>query len=86
VRDDVIELDDDMTKSAPVEMAKFVFDPLIELDVDMTKSPPVEMMMLRNTAGGSGLDIKIWASHVQTAYVDPDSHKPEVVYKEPAPG
>jgi hypothetical protein len=34
----LIELDDDMTKSAPVEMVKFVLDPVIELDDDMTKS------------------------------------------------
>jgi hypothetical protein len=60
VLDPVIELDDDMTKSAPVEMLR-VLDPVIELDEDMTKSPPVEMLMLRNPVGGSGLDINIWA-------------------------
>ena len=61
-----------------------MLDPVIVLDDDMTKSAPVEMLMLGNTVGGFGLDIKIWALHVQTAYVDPDVHKPEVVYKEPA--
>ncbi len=63
MRDPVIELDDDMMKSAPVEMAKFVLDPatVIELDGDMTKSPPVEMLILRNPVGDSCLDIKIWA-------------------------
>ena len=79
----VIELDDDMTKSPPVEILR-VFDPVIELDDDMTKSPPVEMLTLRNPiGGGSGLDIKIWALHVLTAYVAPDIDKPEVVYNEP---
>ena len=62
-----------------------MLDPVIELDGDMTKSAPVEMLMLRNPVGGSGLDIKIWEWHVQTAYVAPDVHKPEVVYNEPAP-
>jgi hypothetical protein len=83
VRDAVTELDDDMTKSAPVEMLR-VFVPVIELDDDMTKSAPVEMLMLRNPVGGSGLDINIWALHVLTAYVAPDIDRPEVVYKEPA--
>ncbi len=83
MRDAVTELDDDMTKSAPVEMLR-VFVPVIELDDDMTKSAPVEMLMLRNPVGGSGLDINIWALHVLTAYVAPDIDRPEVVYKEPA--
>ncbi len=83
MRDPVIELDEDMTKSAPVEMLR-ALDPVIELDDDMMKSAPVEMLMLRNPVGDSVLDIKIWALHVQTAYNDPDVHKPEVVYKEPA--
>jgi hypothetical protein len=56
----LIELDDDMTKSAPVEMLR-VFVPVIELDDDMMKSAPVEMLRLRNPVGGSGLDINIWA-------------------------
>jgi hypothetical protein len=34
----LIELDDDMTKSPPVEMVKFVLDPVIELDDEKTKS------------------------------------------------
>ena len=51
MRDPVIELDDDMTKSAPVEMLR-VLDPVIELDVDRTKSAPVEMLMLRNPVTG----------------------------------
>jgi hypothetical protein len=80
VLNSVIELDDDMTKSAPVEMLR-VLDHVIELDVDRMKSAPVEMLM---RVGGSGLDIKIWALHVLTAYVAPDVDKPEVVYKEPA--
>ncbi len=83
MRDAVTELDDDMTKSPPVEMLR-VFVPVIELDDDMMKSAPVEMLMLRNPVGGSGLDINIWALHVLTAYVAPDVDKPEVVYKEPA--
>jgi hypothetical protein len=40
--DPVIELDDDMVKSEPVEIL-IVLDPVIELDDDMTKSAPVEM-------------------------------------------
>ena len=68
----MIELDDDMTKSPPVEMLK-VLEPVIELDDDMMKS-----------SKAAGLDIKIWALHVLTAYVAPDVDKPEVVYKEPA--
>jgi hypothetical protein len=44
VLDPVIELDDDMIKSAPVEMAKFVLDPVIELDDDMTKSSSVKKL------------------------------------------
>ena len=66
-----------MRTSAPVEM--LMLDPVIVLDDDMTKSPPVEMLMLRNPVGGFGLNIKIWALHVLTAYVAPDVDKPEVV-------
>ena len=73
VLDPVIELDDDMVKSAPVEMLR-VLDPVIELDDDMMKS-----------SKAAGLDIKIWALHVLTAYVAPDVDRPEVVYNEPAP-
>jgi hypothetical protein len=47
--DTATELDDDMTKSPPVEMLK-VLEPVIELDDNMTKS-----------SKAAGLDIKIWA-------------------------
>jgi hypothetical protein len=60
-----------MTKSPPVEILR-VLDPVIELDDNMTKS-----------SKAAGLDIKIWALHVLTAYVALYTDSPEVVYNEP---